>query len=392
MKNWRPYLIGALAGGALVLLGLTGLKQLPLPVTASVTPADADFSPLWEAWRTINQNYQPSDPKAEPVNPEKRVWGAVRGLVDSLGDPYSVFMTPEENKSFSEEIGGHFGGIGIEIGVRDRALTIISALPNTPARAAGLRSGDKLIEVDGQAVGETGLYEAIELIRGEVGSPVKLTISRKGSDKPLTVSLKRAVIEVPTIETKTESGAFIIRLYNFGATSPELFKNALREFILSGQSKLVIDLRGNPGGFLEAAVDMASWFLPAGTPVVSEESENDANNQVYRSRGYNVFNDDLKLVILVDSGSASAAEILAGALADNHRAILVGEKTFGKGSVQELLPLSGGGALKLTIARWLTPNGTSISKTGITPNLEVKFTPEDAAAGRDPQLAKALAL
>jgi carboxyl-terminal processing protease len=126
--------------------------------------------------------------------------------------------------------------------------------------------------------------------------------------------------------------------------------------------------------------------------VVSEESENDANNQVYRSRGYNVFNDDLKLVILVDSGSASAAEILAGALADNHRAILVGEKTFGKGSVQELLPLSGGGALKLTIARWLTPNGTSISKTGITPNLEVKFTPEDAAAGRDPQLAKALAL
>lgn len=394
MKNWQPYLIGALGGAILVVLALLGTHTFSsLAAVPAGAPAEADFAPLWDAWRTIDQNFQPAA-STTPVTNQERVWGAVSGLVNSLGDPYSVFMSPTENKTFNQEIEGQFGGIGIEIGVRDQALTVISALPDSPARAAGLKSGDKIIEVAEQPVGELSLYQAINLIRGEVGTTVKLTVIRAGTDKPLQFNLKRSVIQVPTLDTKQSGDTFIISLYNFGATSPDLFRNALRQFVASGQSKLVIDLRGNPGGFLEAAVDIGSWFLPAGKPIVIEKRDDagQTSQQVYRSKGYDIFNDQLKLIVLVDGGSASAAEILAGALADNHRATLVGETTFGKGSVQELLPLTGGGALKLTIAHWLTPNGISISKAGLKPDVEVKLTAADVAAGRDPQLAKALAL
>jgi carboxyl-terminal processing protease len=219
---------------------------------------------------------------------------------------------------------------------------------------------------------------------------VRLTLLRdKDKDpKPFDVNVKREEIVVPTIETKKEDGVFIISLYGFPATGNELFRNALREFSESGTDKLILDLRGNPGGYLEVAVDMASWFLPEGKLVVREEERAGAGRS-YRSKGYNAFGDDFKLVILVDEGSASAAEILAGALQEHGVAVLVGATTFGKGSVQELIEIGNDSALKVTVARWITPNGTNLSAGGIVPDVAVPFTKEDADAGRDPQMEKA---
>jgi carboxyl-terminal processing protease len=187
-----------------------------------------------------------------------------------------------------------------------------------------------------------------------------------------------------------ENGVFLIELYNFSANSPNLFRAALRQFIESGSDKMIFDLRGNPGGFLEAAIDMASWYLPAGKVVVREDFGGARSEKVYRSRGYDIFTDNLKFAILVNGGSASASEILAGALSEHDKAILIGEKTFGKGSVQELINITPNTSLKITVARWLTPNGRSISEEGITPDILVKRTAEDIAASRDPQLQKAI--
>jgi carboxyl-terminal processing protease len=184
----------------------------------------------------------------------------------------------------------------------------------------------------------------------------------------------------------------VLELYNFSAQSPRLFRNALRDFVASGSDKLIVDLRGNPGGFLEAAVELASWFLPPGKPVVIEDFGKQGERRVHRSRGYNVFNENLKMVILINNGSASASEIFAGALREHGRAKLVGTQTFGKGSVQELVKITPETSLKVTVARWLTPNGVSISEGGLTPDIEVKMTPEDAKKKRDPQMEKAIEL
>jgi len=201
----------------------------------------------------------------------------------------------------------------------------------------------------------------------------------------------RDVIDIPTIETKKrDDGIFVITLYSFSAQSPDLFRNALREFVESGDDKLVLDLRNNPGGYLDAAVDMASWFLPIGDVVVQESFRNSSHDLVHRSRGYDIFNDSLKFVILINEGSASASEIMAGALSEHGKAILVGERSFGKGSVQELLPVTDTTSLKVTVAKWLTPNGVSISENGLTPEIDVSFTQDDFEAGRDPQMDKAI--
>jgi carboxyl-terminal processing protease len=233
------------------------------------------------------------------------------------------------------------------------------------------------------------LDEAVFLIRGERGTPVTLTISREGQKQPLEIKIVRDNIQIPILDTeKKDNGIFVIKLYNFSENSPDAFRNALREMISSGSDKLILDLRGNPGGYLEASVDMASWFLPPGK-IVSIEDFGNSDQENYRSRGYDIFK-NLPFVILVDEGSASASEILAGALQDYKIATLVGTKTFGKGSVQELVPITGDTSLKLTIARWLTPNGRSISEKGLEPDVEVKMTEEDRNAGKDPQMQKAI--
>ncbi|MDO8520727.1 MAG: S41 family peptidase [bacterium] len=350
----------------------------------------ADFGQFWTAWNIINERYVP--PKSKVVTNQEKVYGAIQGLAGSLDDPYTFFLPPQEKTLFEGDVSGSFGGVGMQIGMKDNALTVIAPLKGSPAERAGIMKGDKVLRIDGATTSDMTIDKALYLIRGEIGKSVTLTLWREGDEskkEPFDVTIIREAIQVPTVDTEQKGDVFIIRLYGFPATGAELFRGALREFVQSGTDKLVLDLRGNPGGYLEVAVDMASWFLPQGKVVVSEEGRQGVG-QVFRSKGYNVFGDKFHFVILVDSGSASASEILAGALAQHGVATLVGQKTFGKGSVQELVPISDTASLKLTIARWVTPNGTNLSEGGLSPDVEVGITKEDVESGEDPQLKKAI--
>lgn len=353
-------------------------------------PEEVDFSAFWKAWNIINSKYVPTSASSTPTSQDK-VWGAIKGLAASLDDPYTVFLPPVESEIFQSDVRGNFEGVGIEIGMRDGILTVIAPLKDTPAYRAGMKAGDKIIEIDGKSTLDIDIDQAINHIRGKKGTTVVFTVVRGEDNEQMDISVVRDVINIPTIETELlPSGVFNIELYNFSAVSPNLFRDALREFVDSGSDKLILDLRGNPGGYLEAAIDMASWFLPSGKVIVREDYGSEKDPDVYRSKGYNVFNENLKMVILIDGGSASASEILAGALSQNDIAQIVGERSFGKGSVQELIDITPETSIKVTVARWLTPDGTSISEEGIMPHYEVKFTKEDAEAGNDPQLNKAV--
>ncbi|MEK7614719.1 MAG: S41 family peptidase [Patescibacteria group bacterium] len=356
-------------------------------ITASST---VDFAPFWKAWNILNERYVSN--KDLPGDQE-RVWGAISGLANSMGDPYTAFFPPAELKSFEETISGEFSGVGMEVGTRDKSIVVISPLKDTPAYKAGIKAGDRILKIDEAPTNDMSVEKAVGLIRGKKGTTVALSIWRDGLKEPLDIKIVRETIQIPTIDTeKRPDGIFVVKLYSFTATSPNLFREALRDFVLSGDDKLLIDLRGNPGGYLEASVDMASWFLPAGKVVVREDAGKNSEGTVYRSKGYNIFNDKLKLVILVNKGSASASEILAGALSEHGVAKLIGEKTFGKGSVQELIKITPEASLKVTIARWLTPNGLSISEGGLKPEVEVIPTDEDIKNNRDPVMEKAIEL
>jgi carboxyl-terminal processing protease len=350
-----------------------------------VNISDVDFESFWEIWNLIESKYVSNN----GLDRKQMFWGAMEGLVNSLDDPYSIFFPPKEAEIFESSVRGDFEGVGMEIGMRDDVLTVIAPLKGTPAERAGIKAGDKILKIDDTVTSDITIDEAVDLIRGERGSFVKLTVFREGEDEPLEIDVQRDVIDIPVIETeKKDNGIFVITLYSFSAKATEAFRESLREMIQSGSDKMILDLRGNTGGYLEAAVDISSWFLPSGEVVAREEFGN-GEEHVYRSRGYNIFN-NLPMVILVDQGSASASEILAGALNEHGITKLVGQKTYGKGSVQELIDIKDGGSLKLTIARWLTPNGRSISKEGLDPDVEVEFTKEDFDAGKDPQMEKAI--
>lgn len=360
----------------------------------ATTPGEMqlDFSSFWKAWKTIDEKFVSSSTSTNtlPTN-QDRIWGAISGMVEAMGDPYTVFLPPEEAKIFESDISGNFEGVGMEIGVRDNILTVIAPLRGTPAFRAGIQPGDQILKIDDTFTDKLNTDQAVRLIRGKVGTKVRLTVLRETSETPLEISVTRAVIDIPTLDYSMRGdGIFIIRLYNFSATSPNLFRKALREFVRTGSRKLIIDLRGNPGGFLEASVDMASWFLPTGTVVVREEYKSGRDQVIHRSRGYHIFGKNLKMVVLIDQGSASAAEILAGALSEHGVATLIGDTTFGKGSVQELVKVTANSSLKVTIAQWLTPNGLSISAGGLNPDIIVKITEDDVKKGRDPQLAAAV--
>jgi carboxyl-terminal processing protease len=345
-----------------------------------------DFSIFWEAWSVINQKFV-----GEQATDQEKVWGAISGLAESLGDPYTEFFPPAESELFEENISGNFGGVGMEIATRDGILTVVAPLKDTPAYIAGIEAGDFVVGIDGTPSAEMRVGEAVSLIRGEIGTEVILTLIRDGVAGPFDIPVIRGNITIPTLETELrDDGIFVISLFNFSAVSPNLFREALREFVLSNGEKLILDLRGNPGGFLQAATDIASWFLPMGKVVVTEDYGDKREDIVHRSTGYDIFNDNLRFAILVNQGSASASEILAGALMEHDKATVIGAQTFGKGSVQELIKITPETSLKLTIARWLTPLGNSISENGITPDIEVKVTREQIEAGEDPQLERAV--
>ena len=347
----------------------------------------ADFNQFWKAWNLINERYVPVKGK-EATNQEK-VWGAIGGLAQSLQDPYSFFLPPKEKTLFEQDVNGSFGGVGMQIGLKDNIATVIAPLKDSPAERAGVQKGDKILIVDGATTTEMTLDSVLAKIRGKIGEKVHLVMRHQDATAPYTVDIVREEIQVPTIDTEKKDGVFIIHLYGFPQTGPKLFRNALKEFASSGTDKLVLDVRGNPGGYLEVAVDMASWFLPSGKTVVEERGRG-AESQVYRSAGYDPFPSDFKMAMLIDGGSASAAEILAGALQQNGVATLIGTKSFGKGSVQELIPISPETSLKLTVARWIMPNGKTLSDGGIDPDIAVDMTKDDVAKGRDPQLDRAI--
>ncbi len=357
--------------------------------TESSTTEKVDFSPFWKAWSILDTNFVGASSTDKNTDQEK-VWGAIEGLAASYGDPYTTFFPPEDLKTFEDDIQGNFEGVGIEIDVKDGILTVVSPLKGTPADKAGMRAKDKIIKIDNKSTQGMSSQEATKLIRGPKGKEVVFTVIRDGAEKQIKVI--RDVIDIPiVITTKRDDGVFIIQITSFSANSADKFRDALREFVNLKSDKLILDVRGNPGGYLEASVDIASWFLPASAVVVSEDFGNkNKPAEVFKSKGYDIFTDNLKMVMLVDGGSASASEILAGALKEHKVATLVGEKTFGKGSVQELIPLTDDSSIKVTIAHWLTPNGVSLSKNGVDPDVVVKMTEADRLEKKDPQLNKAV--
>lgn len=355
-------------------------------------PQDADLEEFWRVWELMEEKFATAS-SSENLTSAERIEGAIEGLVRSYGDPYTTFLPKTEAAFFDEDISGNFSGVGMEVGVRNNVITIISPLSGTPAEAAGVMAGDFIVEIDGESTEGMTVEKAVRLIRGEQGTEVVLTIARSGEMDFREVPIVRAQIEIPTVKTEQRGDVFIITLYSFNALAEMKIQEALREYVQSGSRKLVLDLRGNPGGYLQSAVSIASYFLPAGKVVLRESFGDSEQETVFRSSGKTLkqFAPD-EMVVLLDGGSASASEILAGALGYHGFATVVGTASFGKGSVQELVPLRSGAALKVTVARWLTPGGVSISEGGLKPDITVERTIEDREADRDPQLDAALSI
>jgi carboxyl-terminal processing protease len=365
------------------------VKASPADNTGSSLVKDADFAPFWKAWKVLDEKFVASG----STTPQTKIYGAIQGLAASYDDPYTVFFPPVESKMFKEEIAGDFEGVGMEIGVKNKQLQVVSPIKGSPAERSGVKAGDLILLINDKSTAGMSSDQAVKLIRGPKGTEVKISFLPVGATKAVVKTLTRDIINIPTIDVASKPrGITVISLYSFTAQSADLFRNALREFVLSGNHKLILDLRGNPGGYLDAAVDMASWFLPTGKTVVTEDFGKNGPPNVFRSKGYNVFASNLKMMILVDSGSASASEILAGALSEQGIAKLVGIKTFGKGSVQELIPITPDTSLKVTIARWLTPNGHNLSHDGLVPDYVVEPTDKDIAAKNDVIMNKAIEL
>lgn len=339
------------------------VNQTPPPKFASV-----DFDLFWDVWSRLEQKYVDN----AKLDRQKLVFGAIQGLVRAVGDPHTEFMPPVEAKQFQEDIKGSFDGIGAEIGIRKGLLTIVAPLKGNPAEKAGLKAGDKILKIDSTIATDLSLDEAVRLIRGPHGTSVKLLIVRDGFDKPKEYTVKRDVIHVQIIETeKKPDGIFVIKLHQFTENAGLDFRKAVQEFYASGSKKLILDLRNNPGGFLTVSVDIASWFLPAGD-VVARERYADGSEDTFRSNGYGLL-EHVPIVVLMNEGSASASEILAGALRDLRHTPLIGAKSYGKGSVQEVEDLPKASSLKVTIAKWLTPNGTEIDGKGFDPDILIKL-------------------
>lgn len=373
-----------------------GVKRFPLPFNIQYEvinenlgkPKDLDFSLFWDAWRAVEQKH------LEKPDRTKMLYGAISGMVKSLGDPYTVFFDPVETQKFSSDLSGVFEGIGAEIGIKKGALTIIAPLVKSPAERAGIRAGDKILKIDNTLTGDLTIDEAVNLIRGPKGTAVTLTIMRGIEEKSREIKVIRETIVVKSVEWKIEAAGeekiAVIKISRFAEDTAGEINLAANEILKSDVKGITLDLRNDPGGYLESAVDVASIFIPTNR-IVTIENFQDGKKNNYLTRGGDKLS-NLPVVVLINEGSASAAEILAGALRDNRQTKLVGEKTFGKGSVQELENLKNDSSIKITVAEWLTPSGKNINKEGLKPDIEVALTDEDFEAKKDPQLDEALKL
>lgn len=347
-----------------------------------------NFSLFWDVWDLLKEKYVNS----KELDANKLFYGAIKGMLAATEDPYTTFFDPNENKKFEEDISGNFEGIGAELGIKNSILTIIAPLPQSPAEKAGLRSGDKIIKIDGKTSSDMTIEEAVDNIRGKKLTKVVLTIFRDGNNDTQEINIERNIINVKsvTLELK-ENNIGYIKISRFGDDTVKSFSDALKTSQNKKVSGLILDLRNNPGGYLDASIDMASKMLPKNKVVVIEEDGNGTQQKMY-TRGGDI-SSQIKTVVLINEGSASASEILAGALKENRDNItIVGKKSFGKGSVQELIPLSKNTAVKITVAKWLTPNGNQINEQGINPDEEINLSEDDYNNNnnKDPQLDKAL--
>ena len=391
------YKLAALAIIFIILAGLGGFALGRIyPQTIVIKGVDnvedgaiknVNFFIFWEVWQKIKDNYL----RDKEINDQQMTYGAVRGMVDSLKDPYTIFLPPDDAKKFQEDLSGDFGGIGAEIGIRNDILTVIAPLKNSPSEKAGLRAGDKILKIGDKGTDGMNINEAVKIIRGPKGTEIALTILRNGDDKTKEIKIIRNTIQVPTAEWKVVGNNLVhLQLFNFNENAPQKFFETIKEIQEKAPETkgIILDVRNNPGGFLEAAINIAGWFLPPDSVVATEEFRS-GKKDIFKTSGNGTFK-EFPVIVLINQGSASASEILAGALRDGRSIKLIGEKTFGKGTVQELQQLSGGSNLKITVAHWLLPKGDLIDKNGIKPDFEVKISDKDIEAKKDTQLEKAI--
>lgn len=365
------------------------LEQLPLiptPVATPGTSLETLFKPFWQAWDLVHEQYVD-----QPVDDEALMRGAIRGMLEALNDPHTGYMDPFEFQQANAPLEGEYEGIGAWVDTSGEYLTIISPMPDSPAEKAGLKAGDKIIAVDGEDM--TGVDPSLVLRRvlGPAGSTVTLTIQREGEPAPFEVRIVRQKITIPSVEGKMlDHRIAYIRLFTFGEKTASDLRRTLTNLLAQKPVGIILDLRNNGGGYLNAAIDVSSEFVKEG--VIMYEVYGDGRKITYRASGNGIAT-DIPLVVLINEGTASASEITAGAIQDHQRGKLVGTKSFGKGSVQSWTPLvNNQGAVRITIARWLTPQERQINGVGLTPDIEVPLTEEDLKAGRDPQLERAIQL
>src|SRR3989344_4115314 len=336
-----------------------------------------DFRLFWDTWQKVEAKYVDKD----KIDTQNMYYGAIKGLVAAVGDPYTFFLTPEENQQSKDDLGGKFEGIGAQLGLKNNAIIAIAPLKESPAEAAGLKSGDYITKVDGESTKGWALVEAVGKIRGPKDTSVTLTVLRINAE--LDIPIQRRQIKVPSVELSTETqngkSVAVITLSQFGETTNSEWDKAAQEVKTTWDqgtiSGLVIDLRGNPGGYLDSAVYIASEFLEKGTTVLTQETTDERDRVYTVGRTGKLL--DIPLSIMINEGSASASEILSGALRDHKRDTLVGKQSFGKGSVQEALDLSGNAGLHVTIAKWILPEGEWINGVGITPDIIVENVVEE---------------
>lgn len=378
-----------------------------IAVTSKEPPAgtaNVDFSLFWNVWDKIVNNYYDKS----KVDPQKMLYGAISGMVQSLGDPYTMFLPPTQQTNFQQQLAGQFTGIGAELGMKDKQIIIIAPLTGSPAQKAGIKAGDAILKVDGASTDGWTLPQAVDKIRGPKGTQVTLTILHKDANSTTDITVTRDVITVKSVDgwikqvkdidaissNLKQSGnanqaIVYLRLSQFGDKTNEdftaLVASLLPKIKAQNPKGVILDLRNNPGGYLTDAVYIAGEFLPQGTAVVMQDSGTDKNT-LYVNRQGNLLN--IPVVVLINGGSASASEIVSGALRDNKRAKLVGDKSFGKGTVQQALDLGGGSGLHVTIAKWLTPNGTWVHGKGLMPDVSMALDPKDPS--RDTQLEAAI--
>jgi carboxyl-terminal processing protease len=349
----------------------------------------ADYSLLWDVLDELNAKYVD-----RPLDQQKLLYGAVSGLVSAAGDPYTVFFDPTTAKQFSDQLKGTFDGIGAEVGIKNEQIVVIAPLDDTPAQKAGLVAGDAILAINGESTATMTVDQAVSKIRGKANTEITLTILHSGKRQSQEIKITRGHISVKSVKfaEKETNGKKIgvITVSQFGDDTQGLFESAVEKVISSGEQGLIIDLRNDPGGYLNTAVDLASNWVDNGQVVV-QEVDYKGETKSYNASGASRLK-GIKTIVLVNGGSASASEILSGALQDYGLATLVGQKTFGKGSVQELENLKDNSEIKITVAKWLTPKGRGINKVGLEPDVKVELTPDDVTAGHDPQMDRALEL